>query len=464
MQLSQTHGFSLEIAKEVYARQQAIIAEFAGLGSATMTIPESQQANKMTTAARKSSPPEEVPTPHLQALLKCARDAAEAGPSDDGFKEPRRSTKRRKANPEPAAIPDSKNSFAVLEAMEEEAPTTQAPKRPPPVVLRDASKWTAASSLFREKNIAFLKAKSVVDGISIQAASESDFRRMTAEFDRVGFPYHSYRLQQDKPLKAVVRNVPTELTEEEVAADLREQGHPVEAVHRMHRFPKKTPISLVLVVLKKTPEAKKIFSLRTVCGLIVQVEAKRQRKGVTNQCHKCQRFHHFQSGCKAQARCVKCGGAHHTVTCDKPLETPPTCANCKGAHPASYRGCPAFPKSKNPTRPTTRPANQKPAAANFVQPARSYAAATQKPAAANFVQPPRSYAAATGATSAEPTPQIPSPPDAPAPATGLENLDLSRLAPVLLKLRTAFAGCSNQTETLSALIACLPDLLSLVKP
>ncbi|KAG8224575.1 hypothetical protein J437_LFUL003094, partial [Ladona fulva] len=44
------------------------------------------------------------------------------------------------------------------------------------------------------------------------------------------------------------------------------------------------------------------------------------------QCHQCQLFGHTMKACQMNFRSIAA----------------PTCANCKGSHPANYRGCPAY--------------------------------------------------------------------------------------------------------------------------
>lgn len=57
------------------------------------------------------------------------------------------------------------------------------------------------------------------------------------------------------------------------------------------------------------------------------------------QCKKCQEFGHTRNHCNKKPRCVKCGKDHITADCQKTAKTRATCANCKGDHPANYRGC-----------------------------------------------------------------------------------------------------------------------------
>ncbi|BFF93145.1 uncharacterized protein DMAD_11051 [Drosophila madeirensis] len=60
------------------------------------------------------------------------------------------------------------------------------------------------------------------------------------------------------------------------------------------------------------------------------------------QCHRCQAFGHTRSYCRRPFVCMKCAGAHPTTACAKTREVTPKCANCRGAHISSYKGCVAF--------------------------------------------------------------------------------------------------------------------------
>lgn len=44
---------------------------------------------------------------------------------------------------------------------------------------------------------------------------------------------------------------------------------------------------------------------------------------------------------------VKCDKDHPTSTCKKTPDSPATCINCSGNHPASYKGCTKYKEYKN---------------------------------------------------------------------------------------------------------------------
>ncbi|KAH8413982.1 hypothetical protein KR215_011999 [Drosophila sulfurigaster] len=44
---------------------------------------------------------------------------------------------------------------------------------------------------------------------------------------------------------------------------------------------------------------------------------------------------------------MKCAGCHPTTTCQKRRDEASKCANCKGSHISSYKGCPAFKEARS---------------------------------------------------------------------------------------------------------------------
>lgn len=113
----------------------------------------------------------------------------------------------------------------------------------------------------------------------------------------------------------------------------------------------KSPLHIVLVTLPKSENH--VYQLTEVLSLIVKVEEQRNTARI-GQCHRCQRFSHSQNKCTALPKCVKCAGAHLTQECLKDRNTPARCANCQEDHPASYRGCKAWPKLEAKTATTVQ--------------------------------------------------------------------------------------------------------------
>lgn len=134
-------------------------------------------------------------------------------------------------------------------------------------------------------------------------------------------------------------------------------GFNVERVAQLRRFKDGYPLPMFQVQITQGPNMDEIYTLTRFQYLTVSVE-KFEKTGRVNQCFKCQSFFHSSQNCHFKPRCVKCGLDHESRTCTKDRNTPPTCANCNGQHPASYRGCPKFPKwDKRQSNPTLKRLN-----------------------------------------------------------------------------------------------------------
>ena len=62
------------------------------------------------------------------------------------------------------------------------------------------------------------------------------------------------------------------------------------------------------------------------------------------QCWNCQSFGHLAKTCRSKTKCLICGESHHQKGCPNRDIKQPKCANCKGPHVASYKGCPTYKK------------------------------------------------------------------------------------------------------------------------
>lgn len=140
----------------------------------------------------------------------------------------------------------------------------------------------------------------------------------------------------------ILRGVLETLSEAEIKADLEEKNFSPNKVIRWH-YRSGDPMPMVLVLLPKTDKA--IFQLKEIMHNVVKVETQKS-KHMATQCHNCQLYGHAALNCKANPRCVKCGEDHHWSRCSKSNEVPAKCANCKGPHPSSFKGCPSHPKHK----------------------------------------------------------------------------------------------------------------------
>ncbi|GJQ79525.1 hypothetical protein Trydic_g16372 [Trypoxylus dichotomus] len=239
--------------------------------------------------------------------------------------------------------------------------------RVPPVVLREKARWMAVNAELFQQGVRTTKVVNTNVGIRIHPASAAEYRQLVRIVSAMKVQYHSYQLTEEQPLKAVIR----EVSEEEVAQDLANQGFQHASCKRM------------------------------------AVGAARRRveigeEGPSEPMPPLQLYGHGQRNCHATPVCVKCAGPHQTAECTKPRDVPAKCALCSGPHTGSYRGCPKSPYNnrKEAPAPTPRPVAPKPAprptdtetdaprpSTSTVKP--SYAAAVKKSAPKTVARKPK---------------------------------------------------------------------------
>lgn len=174
--------------------------------------------------------------------------------------------------------------------------------------------------------------------IKLNATSEDEYRRITSYLNNNGYPWYSFENKQTRPIKVMARKLPPTFKTEKIIQDLKNRGYKIiDAVNILKRGDKR-PLPLFMLTFQNEEDLQKIYEIKAIFGTKVVIEPLRKSKFVP-QCKRCQDFGHTQKFCMKEPRCVKCAGKHHTSECKNPKNAPARCANCREAHPASYRSC-----------------------------------------------------------------------------------------------------------------------------
>ena len=147
----------------------------------------------------------------------------------------------------------------------------------------------------------------------------------------------------------VVKGVPTEVSEK----DFKEFLDLNKIIHAKAECLTSKKDGRVLQMfkleIKDEAEAEALILQNLTChttGIIYKVEEFRS-PGSVQQCWNCQNFGHSAKTCKSKTKCLICGESHHHKGCPDREKKQPKCADCKGPHVASYKGCPAHKSSQN---------------------------------------------------------------------------------------------------------------------
>lgn len=95
-----------------------------------------------------------------------------------------------------------------------------------------------------------------------------------------------------RPLKTVIRGLPSDITVEDIRDELPKLGFPVLKVAQLIKRKTQLPMPLFQVQLSTTDMTKKITELDSLFHIKISIERYRSSTK-TQECHNCQFFHHL---------------------------------------------------------------------------------------------------------------------------------------------------------------------------
>ena len=158
--------------------------------------------------------------------------------------------------------------------------------------------------------------------------------KVTEPFSLLGFRPSSKYPPPKPRFRAVVRNIPTDISENNL---IEESG-----ASNVKILPNKDGTYATAVISYDNPE---IPDSVAIDGVDYETEGYVPRP---LRCDKCQRFGHHKSECKAsKAICSFCAGQHEYLNCDNRTDFDKAkCVNCGDNHSSAYRKCPKYLETK----------------------------------------------------------------------------------------------------------------------
>ncbi|GFU63230.1 RNA-directed DNA polymerase from mobile element jockey [Trichonephila clavipes] len=188
---------------------------------------------------------------------------------DDGFQTPdKRHTAKRIAPPPPAESSDS-------EIEDEDA---------------GKSNPTAADRQLAPTLISKLTGKF----LRIAVQSDDEYRKLAQFLRHEGVEYKSFLLKSDRPLKLLIRGLPTSTKVEEILVEIEREGFQIHKISRLQKFKTKAPMPLIYLQLVNDAKADTIFQFTEMFGTQISFERyDNSRNKKPNQCWRCQGFSPF---------------------------------------------------------------------------------------------------------------------------------------------------------------------------
>ncbi|GFT04054.1 nucleic-acid-binding protein from transposon X-element [Trichonephila clavipes] len=175
----------------------------------------------------------------------------------------------------------------------------------------------------------------------VQLASEEDHENIKKLLNTKKADH--YVIEESKIIKTVIKGLPASTDIADIESELKEKGIAAEKVTQLRRFATKAPLPLFMVEVKRSAGAEKIYELKNLNCLTVEVVPYRKRPG-TSQCFNCNYFNHTAKNCMMAPRC---GQNHRTQSCTKTDRPPSHRISCNAdGHMATSRQCSKFPKQK----------------------------------------------------------------------------------------------------------------------
>ncbi|GFW35134.1 uncharacterized protein TNCV_5066991 [Trichonephila clavipes] len=150
---------------------------------------------------------------------------------------------------------------------------------------------------------------------SLVVCSQLLHGEITKELKEKGEEFYAVPTPGDRPLKMVLKGLPSNTDINDIKNDLANQGMPAMKIAQLTQRKSKCPLPLFLVEVRKdVPDSRDIRDISTFCYMSITWDSLRRRPG-PSQCYNCNYFHHSSLNCEIKARCLKCGQEHWTSDC-----------------------------------------------------------------------------------------------------------------------------------------------------
>lgn len=135
-------------------------------------------------------------------------------------------------------------------------------KPPPPIFIRRVVDYTeVCTKLIELVGVDNFFCKSTADRLKMKTANVESYRALIRYLKDENAEYHSYQLNEDKPVRAVIRNLHPPTRIELIKEELEFHLFAVRRATNVHHRTTKLPLSLFFVDLEPSPKSNEILLL-----------------------------------------------------------------------------------------------------------------------------------------------------------------------------------------------------------
>ncbi|GFV57870.1 nucleic-acid-binding protein from transposon X-element [Trichonephila clavipes] len=163
---------------------------------------------------------------------------------DDGFQTPdKRHTAKKIAPPPPAESSDSEIEDEDTGKSNPTAVGTPQ-NRIPPIFVNPPDNWCTLISIARQLAPTLIS-KLTGKFIRITVHSDDEYRKLAQFLRHEGVEYKSFMLKSDRPIKLLIRGLPTSTKVEEIRVEIEREGFQIHKISRLQEFKTKAPMPLI---------------------------------------------------------------------------------------------------------------------------------------------------------------------------------------------------------------------------
>lgn len=223
---------------------------------------------------------------------------------------------------------------------------------PPSIIVSGIETFGVLKEMIKEITTKECKYTSHNNNVWKLNVPDSDtYRATTNELTKRKIQWHTYEDKTERPIKVMAKGLHPSCEESDIVLVLINKGFQIleakniikkETIEKENgeRVTQSKGLQLFMLTFHKEENIEKIFTIKSIIGIGVKIEPLRRNTNLIPQCKRYQSFGHTQGYCQKEFACVKCAGKHSTKGCTFRRDQKSKCINCRGDHPANYRGCP----------------------------------------------------------------------------------------------------------------------------
>lgn len=220
--------------------------------------------------------------------------------------------------------------------------------KPPPIVLYSyIENHTYTINNMKKDMTGDIQVKNKGNRLIVYTENRKDYDKLTAIIQQSKLEYHTYTPKEDRQHKLVIKNLPPNISCQEIKDDLVTKGISIINITQMTKKLSDNTIKslpLYIATINNTNQLKDVYKIKIICHCVVQWE-KYHNKNPIVQCFKCQAFGHVAINCHKTQKCGFCSGIHNSKECKTKENL--KCSNCNSNHAANDKNCPIYVRQLN---------------------------------------------------------------------------------------------------------------------